>query len=215
MPQSQPLTLNLEQARRRAGASVIAGLDEVGRGPLAGPLLTAAVILPLDRPLTWLTNLRDSKQLTARQREALAPQIEADAVGIGYGWVPAAEIDQVGLSRALRLAACRALEQLPMKPDLVLADGRDRLHLPVPTEMIIKGDAAVPSIAAAAVLAKIARDRWMLDLHQQYPAYGFDRHKGYASPQHLRALRQHGPCPEHRRSFAPLRQLPLNLHAAS
>ncbi len=194
------------------------GVDEVGRGPLAGPLLIAAVVLPSDHRPAWLSDVRDSKQLPPSERERLAPLIRADAQATAIGWVQPRELDQVGLSAALRLAARRALALLPRAPDLVLADGRDDLQLPYPTEMVVKGDATVASIAAASILAKAARDAWMRQLDVRYPHYGFARHKGYPAPKHLEALRRFGPCPEHRRSFAPVAaalQSSLALHDAA
>ena len=206
MPAQRP-TRRRELHHRRNGARTIVGVDEVGRGPLAGPIVTAAVLLPLDRRPTWLSELRDSKQLTSRQRERLAPIIQEGALQSSLGWVHACELDELGMTRALRLACRRAIERLPSPPDIVLADGRDALRLPYPTEMIVKGDASVASIAAASIIAKVARDRWMLELDQRFPGYGFARHKGYGSAQHLAALQSLGPCPEHRRSFAPVANL--------
>ena len=185
---------------------MIAGLDEVGRGPLAGPLVTCAVVLPLERRPSWLSELRDSKQLTRLQRERLAPLIQEQAEAWSVAWVHASELDSLGMTRALRAAAQRAIDGLPLTPDVVLADGRDDLRLPMRTEMVVKGDASVASIAAASIVAKVARDRWMRELHERFPEYGFAAHKGYASAEHLTALKRHGPCPEHRRSFAPVRE---------
>ncbi len=202
---NQRPTRRRELRLSRAGAAVIAGLDEVGRGPLAGPLVSAAVVLPLQRRPSWLSEVRDSKQLSAAQRNRLAPLIQQDADDWALGWVHASELDAAGMTRALRLAAARAVGDLTTPPDVVLADGRDDLRLEQPTEMIIKGDASVASIAAASIVAKAARDRWMADLDLRCPGYGFARHQGYASPEHLRALRTLGPCPQHRRSFAPVR----------
>ena len=192
---------------RRNGAQVIVGVDEVGRGPLAGPIVTAAVSLPLDRRPKWLSELRDSKQLTAKQRQRLAPLIREGSLRWAVGWVHADELDSLGLTAALRLAFRRTIEQLGEPPDVVLADGRDDLRLAYPTEMIIKGDATVSSIAAASIIAKTARDEWMIELDSRYPGYGFTRHKGYGSAEHVRALQDLGPCPEHRRSFAPVAAL--------
>lgn len=169
--------------------------------------MTAAVSLPLDHRPTWLSELRDSKLLSARQRERLAPQIREGSLQWALGWVQASELDEIGLTAALRVACRRALEQLPAAPDVVIADGRDDLRLGVRTEMVVKGDATVSSIAAASVIAKTARDSWMIKLDEQYPGYGFARHKGYGSPGHLDALELLGPCPEHRRSFAPVAAL--------
>lgn len=191
----------------REGARSIVGLDEVGRGPLAGPLVTAAVSLPLEHRPDWLSGLRDSKQLSRRQRERLSPRIREGSLQWALGWVHASELDEIGMTAALRLAGRRAIAQLSTAPDLVIADGRDDLRLAVRTEMVIKGDALVSSIAAASIIAKTARDAWMVELDQRYPGYGFASHKGYGTPEHLRALADLGPCPEHRRSFAPVREL--------
>jgi len=200
-------TRRRELHHRRNGASCVAGVDEVGRGPLAGPLVTAAVSLPLDRRPSWLRDLRDSKQLSAHLRERLAPLVKGGALQCSLGWVHAAELDDLGMSAALRLACRRAIDQLTPAPDVVLADGRDDLRLSCATEMIVKGDATVASIAAASIIAKVARDRWMVELDARFPGYGFARHKGYGTAQHLAALRSLGPSPEHRRSFAPVAAL--------
>ena len=204
---TQPPTRRRELAHRRNGARNIVGLDEVGRGPLAGPIVTAAVSLPLDRRPAWLSRLRDSKQLSPPQRERLAPIIREGALQSSLGWVHAAELDELGMTGALRLACRRAIDQLPNPPDIVLADGRDDLRLDCATEMIVKGDASVASIAAASIIAKVARDEWMVELDRRFPGYGFAQHKGYGSVQHLNALQTLGPCPEHRRSFAPVANL--------
>ena len=199
-------TRRRELALWRAGGAVVAGADEVGRGPLAGPLVVAAVVLPRDHRPAWLSEVRDSKQLTPAQRSRLAPLIRAESEAWAIGRTPAAEIDEIGLARALRLAYRRALEELREPPDIVLADGNDRLDLPWPTEMIVRGDASVASIAAASIVAKEWRDEQMARLDARHPQYGFARHKGYGTPEHLAALRRHGPCAEHRRCFAPVRE---------
>ena len=199
--------LRRERHHWRNGARWVVGVDEVGRGPLAGPLVTGAVVLPAHRRLAWYADLRDSKRLSARQRERLAPLIQTQALQWATGWVHAHELDGLGLSAALRLAYQRAIEQLPTPPDVVLADGRDDLRMPYPTEMIIKGDTSVTSIAAASIIAKSARDAWMIALDEQYPGYSFARHKGYGTVGHLRALDELGPCPQHRRSVAPVAAL--------
>ncbi|MDE2890951.1 MAG: ribonuclease HII [Chloroflexota bacterium] len=206
MPGQRP-TRRRELFHRRNGAGSVVGVDEVGRGPLAGPIVTAAVSLPLDRRPAWLSELRDSKQLSPQQRERLAPLIREGSQQWSLGWVQAAELDDLGMTNALRLACRRAIEQLREPPDVVLADGRDDLRLAWRTEMIVKGDATVASIAAASIIAKVARDRWMVELDERCPGYGFARHKGYGSAQHLTALESLGPCPEHRRSFAPVADL--------
>ncbi len=201
---AQRPTRRRELYHRRNGARTIVGVDEVGRGPLAGPIVTAAVSLPLDRRPAWLSELRDSKQLNSAQRERTAPLIREGALQWSLGWVQADELDEIGMANALRMACGRAIERLRTPPDLVLADGRDDLRLACETEMIVKGDVSVASIAAASIIAKVARDRWMIELDARFPGYGFARHKGYGSPQHLAALHALGPCPEHRRSFAPV-----------
>lgn len=169
--------------------------------------MTAVVALPLDHRPIWLSELRDSKQLSAARRERLAPQIREESLQWALGWVHASELDEIGMTPALRLACRRAVAQLAVAPDLVIADGRDDLQLAVRTEMVVKGDALVSSIAAASIIAKTARDAWMVELDGHYPGYGFAQHKGYGSPEHLRALNELGPCPEHRRSFAPVAAL--------
>ena len=187
----------------------MAGADEVGRGPWAGPLVVGAVVLPPDARPPWLSHVRDSKALSARTRRELAPQITEGAQDAALGWVAAAEIDQLGLAAALRLGYRRALANLARPPDIVLADGSDRLKLPWPTEMVVRGDARVVSIAAASVIAKVARDDYMAALDAQFPQFGFARHKGYGAPEHRAALEIHPPCPEHRRSFRPVAQAAL------
>lgn len=190
----------------REGAEAVAGADEAGRGPLAGPLVVGAVVLPRERT-DWLSELRDSKVLRPAARARLAALIRRDAAGWSLGWVSAGRLDRAGLAAALRLAYRRAIEGLPQAPCAVLADGSDRLDLPWPTEMIVRGDASVASIAAASILAKEARDARMAELDQRHPGYGFARHKGYGTARHLEALRRLGPCAEHRRSFAPVAAL--------
>ena len=201
-------TRRIELRHWRAGAAVVAGADEVGRGPWAGPLVVGAVVLPRERA-AWLPLLRDSKALSAEARRALAPQIHSGAQDAALGWVGAAEIDQLGLAAALRLAYRRALSGLVAPPDIVLADGADRLGLPWPTEMVVRGDARVASIAAASIIAKVARDDYMVALDARFPQFGFARHKGYGAPEHRAALEAHPPCPEHRRSFRPVAQAAL------
>ncbi len=179
----------------------IAGVDEVGRGPLAGPVVTAAVILDPARPITGLT---DSKKLTQKRREQLVPIIQQQALCWAMGRAEVAEIDQLNILQASLLAMQRAVAALSIQPTEVLVDGT---HLPVfncPAQAIIKGDLSQPAIAAASILAKVARDAEMLDWHQQFPGYGFDRHKGYPTLQHRQALIELGPTDIHRRSFKPV-----------
>jgi len=182
----------------------IAGVDEAGRGPLAGPLTVAAVILNPTRPIP---GLGDSKQLSEKRREALYPQIIEHALAWHIEFVSATEIDQLNILQATLTGMRRALLALSPAPTHALIDG-NRLprDLPCPASAIIGGDAIEPSIMAASILAKVARDRQMQALHHEYPHYGFDRHKGYPTKAHQQALMQHGPCPEHRRSYAPVQQ---------
>lgn len=181
---------------------LVAGVDEAGCGPLAGPVVAAAVILD---PADPIDGLADSKVLSPRRREALAAQIRVRALAWGLAAATVQEIDQFNIYQATMLAMRRAVEGLRLKPAKVLVDGNRLPRLPMPAEAIVKGDATVPSISAASILAKVERDRVCLELHEAYPAYGFAAHKGYATVVHLAALRQHGPCPAHRRSFAPVR----------
>lgn len=196
-----------ERAARAAGYACVCGIDEAGRGPLAGPVVAAAVVLP---PGLALPGLNDSKKLTARRREALYTQLREDArVLIGVGLAAAAEIDRLNILRATHVAMARAVLSLPSTPDFCLIDGLPVPQFPLPQRALVKGDARCLSIAAASIVAKVTRDRLMQDLAQQYPGYGFEKHAGYGTAAHLAALRRLGPCPEHRRSFAPVAQLLL------
>jgi len=180
---------------------LIAGVDEVGRGPLAGPVVAAAVILDPARPIAGLA---DSKQLSATRREQLAAEIRAKSLAWALGRAEVAEIDQINILQAALLAMRRAVENLNVAPDQALVDGNRCPRLACPCEAIVKGDVTVPAISAASILAKVARDAELRELHERYPHYGFARHKGYPTAAHVDALRRHGPCPEHRRSFAPV-----------
>lgn len=182
-------------------ALLIAGVDEVGRGPLAGPVVAAAVILDPTRPIVGLA---DSKQLSAARRERLAAEIRAKALAWALGRAEVAEIDRINILQASLLAMQRAVMALPIAPEQVLVDGNRCPPLACPCQAIVKGDATVPAIGAASILAKVARDAELRELHDRYPQYDFARHKGYPTAAHLDALRRHGPCPEHRRSFAPV-----------
>ena len=188
---------------------LVAGVDEAGRGPLAGPVVAAAVILDDLHPIAGLA---DSKALTARRRERLFDEIRAKALCVCIAEASVEEIDRLNILQATLLAMRRAVEGLRLLPQQVLVDGNQLPRLKVPAEAIVKGDATVPAISAASILAKVQRDRLCADLHAQYPAYGFDGHKGYPTPEHLAALRAHGACPAHRRSYAPVR-LALEQHA--
>lgn len=181
----------------------IAGVDEAGRGPLAGPLVVAAVVLD---PKRFPAGLNDSKQLSARQRERLFEQIEAEALERHVVVIEATEIDRLNIFQATLEGMRRAVAGLPTRPERVLVDGnRIPERLPCPAQALVKGDALEPAISAASILAKVTRDRLMAELHQHYPAYGFDRHQGYPTAEHARVLRELGPTPQHRRSYAPVR----------
>lgn len=182
---------------------LLAGVDEAGRGPLAGPVVAAAVILDECHPIEGLA---DSKKLSAQRRERLFDEIRAKALCCSIAWASVAEVDQLNILQATMLAMQRAVAGLRLKPVCVLVDGNCLPRLDVAAEAIVKGDALVPAISAASILAKVWRDRWCIDIDRQYPAYGFAGHKGYGTAAHMQALRQHGPCPEHRRSFAPVAQ---------
>ena len=182
---------------------LVAGVDEVGRGPLAGDVVAAAVILT-DSPPEGVT---DSKMLTPERREALAELIRDEAVSWALGRATVAEIDELNILQASLLAMRRAVEALPIQPSLVLVDGNRLPRWPYEARAIVKGDLTEPSIGAASILAKVQRDAEMLALHEHYPAYGFDRHKGYPTKAHLAALETAGISPVHRRSFGPVRRL--------
>ncbi len=181
---------------------LIAGVDEAGRGPLAGPVVAAAVIL---NPAHPIAGLADSKTLSETRREQLAAEIRTHALAWALGRADVTEIDRINILQASLLAMRRAVENLHLTPSQVLVDGnRCPPGLACPCQAIIKGDATVPAISAASILAKVARDAELRELHDRYPAYGFARHKGYPTLAHREALRRLGPCPEHRRSFAPV-----------
>lgn len=183
---------------------LVCGIDEAGRGPLAGSVVAAAVILDPARPIA---GLNDSKKLSAAKREALAPEIREKALAWCVAEASVAEIDQLNILHATMLAMQRAVAGLAVVPLRALVDGNRCPKLAVPAEAVVKGDGKVACIAAASILAKTARDEAMLDLHRQYPQYGFDRHMGYPTADHLERLRQHGPSPIHRRSFGPVKLL--------
>lgn len=183
---------------------LIAGVDEAGRGPLAGPVVAAAVILD---DLNPIQGLADSKKLTALRREKLYDEIRAKALCCSIGQASVEEIDALNILQATMLAMKRAVEGLRLKPHKVLVDGNRLPMLSVLAEAIVKGDALVPCISAASILAKVYRDRWCAEFHLEYPQYGFAGHKGYGTARHLAALREHGACPQHRRSFAPVAEV--------
>ncbi len=181
---------------------LVAGVDEAGRGPLAGPVVAAAVILDDQQPIAGLA---DSKRLSARRRELLFDEIRAKALASAIAEASVEEIDRLNILQATMLAMRRAVEALRLRPGLVLVDGNRLPVLKVPAEAIVQGDAKVPAISAASILAKVHRDRLCLELHRACPQHGFDVHKGYPTPAHLAALQTWGVTPFHRRSFAPVR----------
>ena len=180
------------------GLHPICGVDEAGRGPLAGPVCAAAVILPEHLQIPGLT---DSKKLTDKKRRELFPIIQEQAIAYGIGLASKSEIDEINILQATFLAMGRALEQLSVRPALALIDGNRETDFGLPVKTVVKGDSLSANIAAASILAKVTRDNLMLELAQQYPEYGFDIHKGYGTKAHYEALRTYGPCPIHRRSF--------------
>ncbi|ARV20951.1 MULTISPECIES: ribonuclease HII [Comamonadaceae] len=180
---------------------LVAGVDEAGRGPLAGPVVAAAVILDDLRPIA---GLNDSKKLSAARREKLFDEIRAKALCCSIAQASVEEIDEINILQATLLAMRRAVEGLRLKPAKVLVDGNRLPVLDVLAEAIVKGDATVPAISAASILAKVTRDRWCAELDARYPQYGFATHKGYGTAEHLAALQTHGACPEHRKTFAPV-----------
>jgi ribonuclease HII len=193
-PKDRPFTLE----------DIVCGVDEAGRGPLAGPVYAAAVILDPARPIE---GLRDSKKLTAQQRDELAPQIKEYALAWAIAECSHHEIDSINILQATLLAMRRAVEALATMPTIALIDGNRCPQLSIRAHAVVEGDDKVLAISAASILAKTARDAALVTLHEQYPQYGFDQHKGYSTPLHLERLRAHGPCPVHRRSFAPVRAL--------
>ena len=183
---------------------LVAGVDEAGRGPLAGPVMAAAVILDDRRPIVGLA---DSKKISPRRREALFDEIRAKALCCSIAQASVEEIDALNILQATLLAMRRAVMGLRLPPKLVLVDGNRLPVLDIRAEAIVKGDDKVPAISAASILAKVSRDRWGQEYHQHFPQYGFDQHKGYGTADHLAALRLHGPCPQHRRTFKPVSDL--------
>lgn len=204
-------TEEFEVEARHCGYRRIAGLDEAGRGPLAGPVVAAAVLLPRR---CRLLGLNDSKQVGESERVRLFDEIVRRATAVGIGAATEGEIDRLNILHATRLAMRRALQALHLQPDFLLLDAVTLPGLSIPQRPIIKGDGLSCSIAAASIVAKVVRDRLMVEYHRWYPQYNFAEHKGYGTPDHLRLLRQHGPCAIHRCSFAPVHQLVLSSPAA-
>ncbi|MDY4582137.1 MAG: ribonuclease HII [Candidatus Faecousia sp.] len=180
------------------GVNVICGVDEAGRGPLAGPVCAAAVILPKHLQLPGLT---DSKKLSDKKRRELFPLIREQALAWGVGFASEAEVDEINILQATFLAMKRAMAQLSLSPELALIDGNRETDFGLPVHTVVKGDSLSANIAAASILAKVSRDDYMLDMARQYPQYGFEIHKGYGTRAHYDALREFGPCPIHRRTF--------------
>lgn len=188
----------IEDSFYSQGIKVICGVDEAGRGPLAGPVCAAAVILPQHLELPGLT---DSKKLTDKKRRELFPLIQEQAISYGIGFASEQEIDEINILQATFLAMKRALEQLNVPVELALIDGNRETDFGIPVKTVVKGDSLSANIAAASILAKVTRDDLMLELSNNYPEYGFDIHKGYGTKAHYAALTEHGPCPVHRMTF--------------
>lgn len=187
-----------EGEAREQGYTAVCGVDEAGRGPLAGPVCAAAVILPAG---LVIEGVNDSKKLSEKKREELFPVICEKALAYGIGWADEREIDEINILQATYRAMKRAVESLPLTADYALIDGNRMPPLDIPGTTIVKGDALSMSIAAASILAKVSRDRVMVQFSREYPQYGFEQHKGYGTAAHVQALREYGPCPLHRQSF--------------
>ncbi len=200
-----PNLLRFENEAHQKGFRAIAGIDEAGRGPLAGPVVAAACMIPHD---LYIPGVNDSKKLSPRQREHLFETIISnDSIQYGIGIVSPQEIDQINILQATICAMINATNALPSQPDMLLVDGLQLPHSDIPCQKIIKGDSLSQSIAAASILAKVTRDKLMVDYHTRWPHYGFDKHKGYGTRKHLEAIKQYGACEIHRMSFAPLNAL--------
>ncbi len=189
------------------GCRLIAGVDEVGRGPLAGPVMAAAVILPCDLKGDWLTEVRDSKQLSSAKRDLLFPKIQEAAVSVGVGAAGHDIVDAWGILEATHIAMKMAVRQLSVAPDYLLIDHVRLTEMPMPQKNITYGDSLCVSIACASIIAKVARDYLMVEYDKEYPGYEFARHKGYCTRVHLALLHHWGPCPIHRRSFRPVKEI--------
>lgn len=197
---------SIEDRHRTAGRRIVAGVDEVGRGPLAGPVVAAAIVLD---PARCPDGLDDSKKLTAERRVALDAALR-DAAAIGVGLASVAEIETLNIYHASHAAMCRAVDALPVAPDFLLVDGNKLPQgLPCAAEPVVKGDALSLSIAAASIVAKVVRDRLMLELAQHFPGYGWETNMGYGTPAHLEGLKRHGVTPHHRRGFKPVHEILL------
>jgi ribonuclease HII len=204
---SQSPNFDHENELESQGYELIAGIDEVGRGALAGPVVAGAVILPHPANLPWLELVRDSKELDARKRESLFDIISKEAVAVGTGIVPSQVIDSVNILQATKLAMMQAVEKLPRQPGFLLIDRVSLSQCPIPQRGITRGDKSCLSIACASIVAKVTRDRMMEELDALYPGYGFARHKGYGTREHISCLQKLGPSPVHRLYFAPVRDV--------
>jgi len=198
-------TFDEEETLIAQGYRFIAGVDEVGRGPLAGPVVAAAVILPLKKRPSWLSKVRDSKQLTPLQRESIFSHVVESGMPFEVGFVANDIIDERGIAPATRLAMRHAIEQLSTRPDYLLIDFMRLPGIRIPQKSVVDGDSLCLSIALASVVAKVTRDRFMVELDGQFPGYGLAKHKGYGTQAHLEALQRLGPCTIHRKTFLPVR----------
>jgi ribonuclease HII len=209
MAQSTACGWKLERAARKLGALCIAGVDEVGRGPMFGPVVAAAVILAPHAVAGHMDGLNDSKKLSEKKRNELDIEIRANAVAWAIAAVDVDTIDRINIRRASLLAMKQAVEQLALTPDYLLIDGLDTIDFPCPQQACIQGDGTSFSIAAASILAKVYRDRLIVELDAQFPGYGLARHKGYCCPEHMAALARLGPTPLHRKNWSPVAQTAL------
>lgn len=205
-PISEPPSLIEENGLNAKGYRLIAGVDEAGRGALAGPVVAAAVILPLSPEFPWLKSVRDSKELPAVRRESLFDLIKQDAVAVSVGIIAPQTIDVIGILNATKIAMCHAIEQLASPPDYLLIDFLRLPQLRISQKPIVHGDKLCLSIACASIIAKVTRDRIMVELDQLHPGYGLADHKGYGTRKHVSCLHQNGPSPIHRHSFAPVKE---------
>lgn len=199
-------TYEREEALIAQGYSMVAGVDEVGRGPLAGPVMAGAVVLP-GVHMDWFDDVRDSKLLSAAKRALLAPMIRRDSIAFGIGAASVAEIDRLGIAKATMLASVRSIRNLGLKPAYVLTDNVKLRGIGVPYTAVPDGDTICISIAAASVIAKVARDEIMAEMDKRYPEYGFARHKGYATAEHMERINQIGVCEIHRKTFSPAKEI--------
>jgi ribonuclease HII len=205
-PASEPPSLNEENGLSAKGYRFIAGVDEAGRGALAGPVVAAAVILPQSASFPWLKSVRDSKETPPARREFLFDLIKQESISVSVGIITPQTIDTIGILNATKIAMCHAVAQLNHPPDFLLIDYLRLPQLRISQKPIVRGDKLCLSIACASIIAKVTRDRIMIELDQLHPGYGLARHKGYGTKHHITCLHQHGPSPIHRHSFAPVRE---------